>query len=267
MNASQENVNASLRYIREHAPIIPGIGLILGSGLGDFADTLPRSVSLPTRDIPHYPVSSVEGHKGRLVFAVSGDRPILAFQGRIHFYESNDVDSVLYPIHIANGLGIRTLIVTNAAGGINRAFNPGDLMLITDQINLTGSKIPGPHPPVRPVISVYSQELIERVTGLASENNISLKRGVYAGLKGPSYETASEIEMIHRLGGDAVGMSTVLEVSLAARFGMAVVGISCITNYATGITMLKLNHTEVTDVAKRVKPAFSNLVSIILSKL
>lgn len=267
MDSFSEKVATSVRYIREHAPITPKIGLVLGSGLGDFADALPRSVSLSTVDIPHYPVSSVEGHKGRLVFAVHPGQPLLAFQGRIHFYESNDTYSVLYPIHVANGLGIRTLVITNAAGGINRAFNPGDLMLITDQINLTGLKIPRPYPSDRPAIPVYSLELIERVSRLASENNISLKRGVYAGLKGPSYETASEIEMIHRLGGDAVGMSTVLEAALAVRFGMKVVGISCITNYATGIATLKLNHAEVTDVANRVKATFSNLISLIVSGL
>ena len=257
-------LNASISFIREHAPVSPRIALILGSGLCDFSDNLPNRTSIPTSDIPHYPVSTVEGHKGKLVFAMLNEKPLLAFQGRVHFYETRDLEKVLYPIHVAHKLGIRTLITTNAAGGINRTFLPGDLMIIMDQINFTFERRASTKPSLR---QIYSADLIAKAEAAARMSGIQVKRGVYVGLKGPSYETASEIEMLTRIGGDAVGMSTVFESSVASSLGMDVLGISCITNLATGISPTKLSHQEVTEVGSRVKQTFATLVASTISLL
>ncbi len=261
-------IGESVAYIREHTASLPSIGIVLGSGLGDFVDGLTNKTAINTADIPHYPRSTVEGHKGKLVFGSMGTRKdVLAFQGRVHFYESNSVETVLYPIRVAHRLGVKTLLVTNAAGGVNRGMRPGDLMVITNQINLTGIQLTYPlgyeagHKPL------YNRRLIEITSDIAEANGLAIRKGVYAGLKGPSYETASEVEMVHRIGGDAVGMSTVLEVSLASQLGMEILGISCITNLGTGIGKEKLSHTEVTEVGNRVKTGFALLLSRIIDAL
>lgn len=254
-------IKESVAYIREQTKLAPTIAIVLGSGLGDFADALPSKTAISTSDIPHYPLSTVEGHKGKLVFALLGGKPILAFQGRIHFYESNNLEPVLYPIRVAHQLGIKTLIVTNAAGGINRTFNAGDLMILTDQINFTLQRLVNFSRNAGVAHRIYSPSLIMKAEQAAAANGITVCKGVYVGLKGPSYETASEVEMFSRMGADAVGMSTVFESSLAASLGMEVLGISCITNLGTGITPEKLSHAEVTEVGNRVKKTFAMLVS------
>lgn len=260
----EDLLRASSNFVRNRMKIEPRTGIILGSGLGDFVDGFPNALSIDTKDIPHYPRSTVEGHKGRLVLASLREKSLLAFQGRVHFYESNSVDSVLYPIHLANALGVKTLIVTNAAGGVNRSFSPGDLMLIVDQINLTNAISSSKSVQQTKSNELYSKRLALKVFRVAAAEGINLRSGVYVGLKGPSYETAAEIEMIRRIGGDAVGMSTVLEVSCAAQLGMEVLGISCITNLGTGIGKEKLSHAEVTDVGNRVKKTFATLVSSVI---
>ena len=247
-------------------PRTPEVALVLGSGLGDYADGLTGRTSFPTADIPHYPVSTVEGHRGALVFAELGGRSLLAFQGRIHLYECNDQTMVLTPILIAAGLGVTTLVVTNAAGGINREFAPGDLMLITDQIDLMLERMPAGIPSSRHV-RLYDENLTARAEELALKRGIPVRRGVYAGVKGPSYETAAEVEMIHRFGGDAVGMSTVKEVLCASELGMKVLGISCITNKATGIGAARLDHAEVREVAGRVRRDFALLLTDVIQDL
>lgn len=262
-----DTLTESIRYIREHAQVSPAIGIVLGSGLGDFADSLPDKIEILTSRIPHYPQSSVEGHKGKLIFASLAGKQLLVFQGRVHFYESNSVNTVVYPIRVAHALGVRTLIVTNAAGAISRTFLPGDLMLITDQINLTGETVPSDSNQSRRSNTLYSKRLSQLTYKIAEAKGIALKSGVYVGLKGPSYETAAEIEMIHRIGGDAVGMSTVLEVSCAAQLGMEILGISCVTNLGTGISDAKLDHAEVTEVGNRVKKTFATLISSIISMM
>ena len=259
MNDAQ--VKESVAYIREHSTLAPKIAVVLGSGLGEFADELPSRTALSTSHIPHYPLSTVEGHKGKLVFARLCEKPILAFQGRIHFYESDNLETVLYPIRVAHKLGIKTLIVTNAAGGVNRMFNAGDLMILTDQINFTLERPGAASFKSFSPKEVYSLALMEKAEFAAKANDIIVRKGVYVGLRGPSYETAAEIEMFRRLGGDAVGMSTVFETSLASSFGMEILGISCITNLATGIGSSKLSHAEVTEVGNRVKKTFAKLVS------
>jgi purine-nucleoside phosphorylase len=245
------------------------VGLVLGSGLGDFADTLPEVTSIDAYDIPHYPFSTVEGHRGRLVFStlVSG-LPVLAFQGRVHFYESRDVSTVTFPVRLAYELGVRTLLITNAAGGINREFSPGDLMLISDQLDFTlESGLRTVVGSTQVVGGLYDPVLRARAIEIAASFGMQLRTGVYAGVKGPSYETAAEVEMIRRAGGDVVGMSTIFEVHLATALGMRVLGISCITNKATGIGGAKLNHQEVTEVANRVRHDFALLLNGILSTL
>lgn len=255
-------IDESVAYIRELTPAAPRIAVVLGSGLGDFADSLDQRIAIPNSSIPHYPVSTVQGHRGHIVFGGSGKKRILAFQGRIHFYESANLDIVLYPIHVAQKLGIELLIVTNAAGGVNRTFRPGDLMLITDQINLTLEPYSFP---LSRSTNVYDRSLNETARECAHDLGLDLKEGVYVGVKGPSYETASEVEMIHRIGGDAVGMSTVFEASLAAVLGVKVLGISCITNLATGIGGSKLSHEEVTEVGKQVRTQFAGLLTRIIA--
>ncbi|MEW6512092.1 MAG: purine-nucleoside phosphorylase [Bacteroidota bacterium] len=264
--ASPADVDRSVAYLRRRLPSVPRIALVLGSGLGDYADSLPHPVAIPASEIPSYPVSTVEGHKGALVCAEVSGTPVLAFQGRVHFYESNDLAKVLHPVAVAASLGVRTLVITNAAGGINRQFAPGDLMLIADQLDLTFEplRIPSPSMHHEPL---YDRELMSVAEEAAMKRGIPLRRGVYAGVKGPSYETGAEVEMIHRLGGDAVGMSTVKEARLAAALGMRVLGISCITNKAAGIGTSKLHHGEVTEVANRVKRDFATLLSDIIAAL
>lgn len=261
----------TLAYIERRIESPPSVGVILGSGLGDFADTVSKKTILPTNDIPHYPRLTVEGHKGRLVFGTIGKKTILTFQGRIHFYEVDDLSHVLFPIHLAAELGVKILLVTNAAGGINRLLRAGDLMLITDHINLTFEN-PLLHNGL-PVIAprrkdhVYDERIQRIALEVAAAEGIPLRRGVYCGVKGPSYETAAEIEMIRRIGGDAVGMSTVNEVSLASRLGMRVGGVSCITNLATGVGSLPLSHSEVTEVANRVRTRFTSLLRGVLERV
>jgi purine-nucleoside phosphorylase len=254
----------SVRFLRSKLPAPPDIALVLGSGLGEYAESLSHRLIFPSGGIPSYPRSTVPGHKGQIVFAELAGRRLIAFQGRIHLYECNDLPMVLFPIAVAAELGAGTLVVTNAAGGINRQFAPGDLMLITDQIDLT---FHSPGIPGERGWDLFDAGLTEHASRLAAARGLPVRRGVYAAVKGPSYETAAEVEMIHRLGGDAVGMSTVKEVALASALGMRVLGISCITNKATGIGMSKLNHEEVTEVASRVRIHFVNLLTDCISNM
>jgi purine-nucleoside phosphorylase len=269
-----DQIESSLAYIRKNAPHAPDTAVVLGSGLGEFAENLRDNVSIPVSDIPHYPVPSIPGHNGRLIFGRIGPTQLLSFQGRTHFYESNDLGNVLYPILIAHGLGVKKILLTNAAGAVNRLLRPGDLMLIHEQINLTFKSI-DPYlldgSTLKPAAAfnerLYDPKLCELIGRIAQEKGIPLQRGVYCGVLGPSYESASEIEMIRRMGGDAVGMSTVNEARVASALGMRVAGISCITNMATGILPQKLSHNEVTEVADRVKGTFSGLLTGVMTSI
>lgn len=267
MTSFKDRLDEAVRSIREHVAETPKIGLILGSGLGEYADCLTESIALSTSAIPHYPISTVEGHKGKLVFGKIAGKSLLAFQGRVHFYELNDVESILFPIHVGYRLGVRILIITNAAGGINRSFTPGTLMVITDQIDLTTIRIKSNLRSEGSHKAIYSKKLILCTLSASRASGIPIRSGTYAGVKGPSYETASEVEMIHRIGGDAVGMSTVLEAQRASSLGMDVLGISCITNLATGITGARLSHVEVTEVGNSVKKTFSQLIGALIAQV
>ena len=257
---AQASHKESASYIAGRSGLKPRTAVILGSGLGEFAEILEDSVAIDTAGIPHYPQLSVEGHKGRIVIGNLLGIPLLVFQGRVHYYETGELDPVLFPIVVARELGVETLLITNAAGGINPSFRAGDLMLITDHINLTFQAPPFIGNLATRRLPLYDSRLRGTIERTARRDKITIRKGVYCGVPGPSYETAAEIRMIRKIGGDAVGMSTVNEVTCAARLGMAVAGISCITNLSTGMTGEKLSHAEVTVVADRVKHTFTKLV-------
>ncbi len=262
-----EKIKASLRFIRKRTKARPRIAIVLGSGLGHFADSIPSAQVINTTTIPFYPKSTIKGHSGRLLFGQLHGKTLLMFQGRIHFYESGDLESILYPIRIAHALGVRTLLLTNAAGGVNPHFKPADLMLIRDHINLTFENTSGTVAPLHRNAPVYNTELQSIITAAARSKGIRLREGTYCGLKGPSYETAAEVRMSKIIGSDAVGMSTVNEASFAHALGMRVGGISCITNLSTGITDQPLTHNEVTEVALRVQHSFSTLLDAIVERI
>jgi purine-nucleoside phosphorylase len=261
----RQQIAATVKAIRSKTRLRPSIGIVLGSGLGYFADAFEERVSIPVATLPHYPKPTITGHSGRIIVGMLHGVPLLAFQGRIHFYESGNLNSVLYPIRVAEALGVTAIIATNAAGGIHPRFTPGDLMLIDDHLNLTFCQIPAVRKHSVPKNSpVYDPALREMIVRCARRYRLPLKRGVYCGLRGPSYETAAEIRMLAELGCDAVGMSTVNETTFAHNLGIRVAAISCITNLSTGISGDKLSHAEVTEVAERVKQTFSDLLSFVI---
>ncbi len=257
----EKYLDDSVRFITSRVSSRPLLAVILGSGLGQFVTSLRSVAKIDAADIPHYPHPTVTGHVGKLLFGTVDGKSVLAFRGRIHYYESGNLIQALYPIYIAQRLGVRYLLLTNAAGAIHPKLKPGDLMLLRDHLNMTFIKYP---PPARPISAkhppLYDEELRKIIRGTASKLRITLKEGVYCGLKGPSYETAAEIRMLRKLGADAVGMSTVNEATLANALGMRVAGVSCITNLSTGISDAKLSHEEVTTVANTVKQTFQKLV-------
>jgi len=251
----------------------PALGLILGSGLGAYADSFQDRTVIPFEELPHFPQSRVVGHAGNLVLGMANGVPTVALQGRVHYYQGYSISEVAYPARVLGRLGIRQLIVTNAAGGINTGFKPGDLMLITDHINLmganplSGENIDALGPRFPDMSEAYSEAMREIAQRVAKAKRIPLRQGVYIGLAGPSYETPAEIRMCRALGADAVGMSTVPEVIVAAHMGIRVLGISCITNMAAGILPQKLTHQEVIDMTDRVKERFISLLTGIVPLL
>lgn len=260
-------------FIESKQTAKPQIGLVLGSGLGVLADELSQAVRIPYQEIPHFPQVTVEGHKGQLVIGELRGKTVVAMQGRFHYYEGHSLEAVTFPIRVMKAIGVSQLIVTNAAGGINLDFRPGDLMLIQDHINFTfRNPLIGPNDErlgVRfPDMSeAYSRRLRELAREVAQTLDIPLKEGVYVGLLGPSYETPAEIRMLRTLGGDAVGMSTVPEVIVARHAGLEVLGISCISNVAAGILDQPLSHEEVMETTERVKEKFLTLVQEIVARM
>lgn len=260
-------IDACADVIRKKAPgFTPKLGVILGSGLGAFADSLEKAVSIEYRELPDFPTSSVHGHAGRLVLGYRGNVPVVAMQGRVHFYEGYAPWQVAFPARVLCRLGVKHLTVTNAAGGINTGFKVGDLMAITDHLNLAGfNPLVGPNedalgPRFPDMSHAYDPAAREVLFASAKAVGTSLQQGVYVSLSGPSYETPAEIRMLRTLGGDAVGMSTVPEVIVAQHMGVKVTGISCITNLAAGISDQKLSHDEVSEVANKVKGTFTKLL-------
>ena len=259
--------------IRARCSRRPALGLILGSGLGAYADCFEDQTVIPFRELPHFPPSTVAGHPGNLVIGKAEGVPAVALQGRVHLYEGYTIEQVVYPARVLGCLGVRTLVITNAAGGINPDFHPGDLMLITDHINMMGANpLVGPNldelgPRFPDMSEAYSGALREIAMEVARQRSMNLREGVYVGLCGPSYETPAEIHMYRTLGADAVGMSTVPEVIVAGHMGIRVLGISCITNMAAGILPRKLTHREVIDTAERVKDKFLSLLQGIVPRI
>ena len=256
-------------YIKSKTKYRPKIALILGSGLGDYGDTLPGAEYIDYKDIPNFPVSTVDGHKGR--FAINKD--VLCMQGRFHFYEGYSLQEVTFPIRVMKVLGIESLIITNAAGGVNLSFDGGTLMMINDHINflgtnpLIGRNIDEMGVRFPDMTHCYNEEYRNIAKECAKELGIDLKEGVYMAFTGPSYETPAEIRMARVMGADAVGMSTVPEAIVANHCGIKIIGISCITNMAAGVTGKALSHEEVTETAAKVKGQFTALVEKIVEKL
>lgn len=264
-------LDKAVNYITSRITQAPSLAVVLGSGLGDFADHVVNPVEITASSIPSYPTSSVAGHDGQLIFGTLRNNsrvslPLLIFKGRVHFYETGDLTSTTFPISVARALGVRYLLVTNAAGGINPVFSEGDLMLIDDYINLSflnphqNDKSAGSTPFHLKVSAYFDKRMVEHIADAAKTLKIRLQRGTYCWLKGPSYETKAEIEMLRRLGADAVGMSTVPEIVFAASSGMRVGAISLISNMAAGLSEGRLSHEEVAETASRVKEVFKALL-------
>ncbi len=266
-------IEETLDYINEYTDNFePEIGIVLGSGLGDLADKY-CDIAIPYSNIPHFAKSTVQGHKGQLVFADINGRKVVMMQGRNHFYEGHSMSDVTYPIKVMKKLGVKTLILTNAAGAVNKSFRPADLMVITDHINFMGTNpLIGRNDEnfgVRfPDMSeVYSKNLIKIVDAAGRLLKLDLKHGVYMATTGPSYETPAEIKMARFIGADAIGMSTVPEAIVANYCGIEVIGISCISNYATGVSTKKLSHEEVIETTDKVKAKFKELVLLLLKNI
>jgi len=268
-----ERAEKAARVIREKTKTDVPVAIVLGSGLGAFADGLRDATAVPYDQIPGFARATVEGHAGRLVIGKAGDSLIAAQQGRFHFYEGYSLEDVTFPIRVLKLLGVRTLILTNASGALNVEYTPGSLMVITDHINLMGvNPLIGPNderfgPRFPDLTNVYSPELQDIVLHEAEAMNLQMRRGVYAALTGPSYETPAEIHMVRSLGADAVGMSTVPEAIVARHMDIQVVGISCITNLAAGVTDRPVDHSQVIAIGERIRESFSELLRRVIPKV
>lgn len=268
-----DRVEEAARMIRTRHRADVSVALVLGSGLGAFADELQERVIIPYEEIPGFARSTVEGHAGRLVIGKANDVPLVAMQGRFHYYEGYSFEEVVFPIRVFKFLGARTVVLTNAAGGINVEFDKGALMVISDHLNLMGaSPLHGPHDQrfgarFPDMTEVYARELQEMVVEEAQQMGLTMRRGIYAALSGPSYETPAEIRMLRTMGADAVGMSTVPEAIVARQMGMRVVGISCITNLAAGIIDQPIDHSEVIETGEQVREQFTQLLRRVIPRL
>lgn len=266
-------VDEAAEFIRARCGALPDTAVVLGSGLGDFADRLTDATTLPYAELPHWPAATVVGHSGRLVIGSLGGRRVAALAGRAHFYEGHDLGTVVFPVRVMGRLGVKRVILTNAAGGINTKFAQGALMIIDDHINLLGANpLLGPNDDrfgarFPDMSEVYAWRLRKIAHEAAAVQKVSVTHGIYLATHGPSYETPAEIRFFRRLGADAVGMSTVPEAIAARHMGLEVLGISCITNMAAGILPGTLNHNEVMETARRVRGSFISLLEGILARL
>jgi len=278
MTYSRADYEAAVQLIRGKSALQPVVGLVLGSGLGGLAESITDAVRIPYRDIPGWPQSTVHGHSGQLVIGYLEGQPVVAQQGRAHFYEGYALEQVTFPIRVMYFLGVQTVILTNAAGGLNRDYHVGDLMLLNDHINLVG--ITGSNPLMGPndesigprflgMVHTYDQALRDAALRVAREANITLHQGAYVWLSGPNFETPAEIRMLRTLGGDAVGMSTVPEVLVARHAGMRVLAVSGITNEAIDSVdaVMETNHEEVLDAGKILVPKLTTILKGVLRSL
>jgi purine-nucleoside phosphorylase len=268
-----KKIRDAVEFIQSHTKIQPQIGLILGSGLGPIADHVTEAVTISYSQIPHFQNPSIEGHAGKMILGKMNGTPVVLLQGRFHLYEGHAMEDVVFPTRAICGLGIHTLILTNAAGGINTRFRPGDLMLIEDHLNLMGDNpLKGPNlsqlgPRFPDLTEAYHRGCLEIFKQTAKELEISVQAGTYAGLLGPTYETPAEVRMLRTLGADAVGMSTVPESIAANHLGVRVTGLSCITNLAAGLSPHKLSHQEVIETSHLAADQMKNLILAVLPKL
>jgi len=262
-----EQATAAVTHIRARTALIPTIGVVLGSGLGAFADKVAGAVTIPFAEIPHFPKSTVPGHSGKLVIGTLDGVPVAVMQGRVHAYEGYTPQEVTFPVRVLGLLGVKTLVVTNAAGGIRPGLKQGDLVLLSDHINFTGhSPVAGENderfgPRFFDMTEAYSKRLRKLAAATAEHAGFPLAEGVYLCVLGPSFETPAEIRAFHSIGADLVGMSTVQEVIVARHMGIEVLGISCVTNLAAGIQLEPLSHEEVMETGRRVSTRFAQLLT------
>ena len=267
MTKAYERLLKCYQCFKDKINFKPEVALVLGSGLGDYADTIRVEAVLDYHDIEGFPVSTVSGHKGRFVFGYVGDVPVVIMQGRVHYYEGYSMEDVVLPTRLMKMMGARVLFLTNASGSVNYDYKAGDFMMITDQIsNFVPSPLIGPNEEMlgerfSDMSEIYRKDLCEIIRGAAADLQIPLQEGTYIQLSGPNFETPHEVKMCRILGGDAVGMSTACEAIAANHMGMKVCGISCISNLACGISAVPLCHEEVQETADRVAPKFKALVT------
>jgi purine-nucleoside phosphorylase len=268
-----ERAEHATRVIRSRISVEPRIAVVLGSGLGGFADDFEEAVGIPYEEIPGFVRSTAQGHAGRLVIGKIDSVPVVAMQGRVHYYEGYSLEEVTFAVRTFGLLGVKTLVLTNAAGGINVQLTQGALMVISDHVNLMGvNPLRGPNderfgPRFLDMSAVYSPELQRIVVDEAKAIGVEVRRGIYGALSGPSYETPAEIHLLRNLGADAVGMSTVPEAIVARHMGLEVLGISCITNMAAGISDEPINHEEVMATGDRVRETFAELLRRVISAI
>jgi purine-nucleoside phosphorylase len=272
-SALYERAQEAARLIRARTDVKVSVAVVLGSGLGAFAEELSEATAIPYEEIPGFARSTVQGHAGRLLIGKTGDAAVAVMQGRFHFYEGYSLQEVTFPIRVLKLLGIETLLLTNAAGTLNIEFTPGSLMVISDHLNLLGDNpLRGPNderfgPRFPDLTSVYARRLQDLVIAEGKSMGVEVRRGIYAALSGPSYETPAEIHMMRSLGADAVGMSTVPEAIVARHMGMRVAGISCITNLAAGVSNAPIDHSHVMEVGERVRQSFTELLRRVVNQL
>lgn len=266
-------VRAAGEYIKSMMKTSPDTALMLGSGLGLLADEVSQAVRIPYADIPYFPVSTAPGHAGVMTLGRLQGRDVLVMGGRFHYYEGYEMESIAFPVRVMHELGVKNLVLTNAAGGVNLSFKPGNLMIISDHVNMTGQNpLRGPNDPslgtrFPDVGNLYDKRLRSILLKVAQENGIDCRSGVYAWMTGPSFETPAEIRMLRTLGADAVGMSTVPEAITAHHCGIRVAGVSCISNMAAGVLDQKVTEEEVLEITQRVKGSFSALIRGFLERI
>ena len=266
-------IDEAVAFIRRVYETAPAVGIVLGSGLGSFTEEIDIEMEIPYGEIPHFPVSTVEGHSGKLIFGELGGKKVVAMAGRFHYYEGYTTDEVVFPIRVMKFLGIETLLLSNAAGGMNAGFKVGDLMVIKDHISLfainplLGKNIAELGPRFPDMSEPYNKALINKAKAIAAEKNIELKEGVYCGVTGPTFETRAEYKLLQLIGGDAVGMSTVQEVIVAVHMGLTVFALSVITDVGIREEENKITHAEVLEAAGNAEPKLTYLFKELIAQL
>ena len=265
-------ISEAVRAIQKHSPLQPTVGLVLGSGLGGFAQSLEKPVAIPYGEIPHFPTSTAIGHKGELVLGTSHRVPVAVMAGRVHYYEGYRPDQVVFPVRVLARLGVKILVLTNAAGSVNVNYKPGELVVVDDHINLMGmNPMIGPNeeqlgPRFFDMTEAYDPVLRQVAEKACWKAGVTVRHGVYVAVAGPSYETPAEIRAFRTLGADVVGMSTVPEVIAARHLGLRVLAISCVTNMAAGVTKKKLDHLEVLEVGRKVQASLGDVLATIIGE-